>query len=374
MRAKQPRVRFGMRTLGIAAATVAAAVSAAVPATGPADSTSTNGAPTVGVVEYNLGDDAFTDRRWLHGFGEMRAVVHYPEKLTRDKGTAKLPVVVLQHGNQVPCYSLDAADRTWPCPRGVEPYPSNRGLDYLGEALATSGFVVVSPSANGINNFMGAASQNARMIAAHLRLLQQLSTTGGGPLSGAFTDPDTGLPKAVDFSGVLDLSRVGVLGHSTAGEAAMYLASEDNRHELPAGVSIKGALSLASPAPSGFFSTLVTDEPIAVVSSGCWSRGNEMYFQQARAYGGKRGFLLRVRKANHNFYNTEWTVGPGPTDGDDSGCPAAKGRPTAEDQRQLAVTYARAFFRYALYDDYSGLPILTGDEPAGDVETDVETY
>ncbi|MGW2635961.1 hypothetical protein [Streptomyces sp. NPDC001348] len=330
----------------------------------------TQAADAVGVVEYNLGDEAFSDPPDWDGLAEIRAVVHCPLK-----STGRLPVVVLLHGQQLSCYSADKTDwGSWPCPAGVAPYPSHRGYDYLAEALARDGYVVVSPSANGVNFSMGVAPQRARLIDRHLRLLQRLDTTGGGPLAGHFTDPPTGRPVRVDFEDRLDLTRVGTMGHSVGGDGVMYQAADTHRGELPAGVRIRGVAAVASPGPSGFDDTLVTRTPLAVISAGCWSPGGEAYFEDARGRAGALGFRLRVTKGNHNFYNTEWTTGPGPTDGDDTTCPATPGRPTAAQQRSLAVTYLRAFYAYTLKSDRSALPVLTGARTFPGIDTQADSY
>ncbi|GLY99911.1 hypothetical protein [Actinoplanes sp. NBRC 103695] len=306
-------------------------------------------ADAVGVFEYDLGDDVFTDPPEWDGSSEVKAVVHYPRR-----ATGKLPVVVLLHGQQLSCHSANEDDWTWPCPAGVRPYPSYRGYDYLADALARDGFVVVSPSANGLNATMGVAPQRARLIDRHLALLPRL--TAAGPLAGR-----------------LDLTRVGTMGHSVGGEGVFYQAADANRAELPRGVRIRGVVSLASPGPSGFNDVTVTKLPFAVISAECWGDGDREYFDNAKGHAGARGFFVKVAKANHNFFNTEWTTGPGPTDGDDTECPEATGRPAATQQQNFAVAYLKAFYAYALKGDTRTLPILTGARPVPGVRTEVET-
>ena len=316
--------------------------------------------PEVAVAEYHLGDRAFTDPPDWDGFSEMTAVVHYPRVFPR----GAMPLVVLLHGQQVPCYSATETDWDYPCPAGVRPYPSYRGYDYLGDALARDGYVVLSLSANGINNFVGVAPQRAHLINRHLQLWQRLLTRGDGPLAGR-------LP--VDFRGHVDLTRVGLVGHSVAGEGVMAEAADGNRANLPAGVRIRGVVSLASPGPSGFSDTLVTRMPLAVVSPTCWGSGRDReYFDDAKGKTTEPAFLVHVARANHNYFNTVWTGGPGPTDGDDTECPATANRPSAGQQQGFAVSYLRAFFGLSLRGDRGGLPTLAGTRPIPGVETTVE--
>lgn len=354
------RARLGVAGLALAAVAVLTI----------SPGTQAEAAETVGVVEYDLGDNAFTDAPDWEGSAEIRAVIHYPRKIAR-----KLPVIVLLHGQQLACHSAREEDwGSWPCPAGVDPYPSYRGYDYLADALARDGFVVVSPSANGINHYMGVAPQRARLLDRHLELLKQFATSGGGPLAGRFTDVRTGRPTTVDLRKRLDLSRVGTMGHSVGGEGVMYQAADANRGELPDGVRIRGVVSVASPSPSGFYDTLVTKAPLAVISAGCWSLGGEEYFEDARSHSGARGFRLRVVKGNHNYYNTEWTKGPGPGDGDDTECPDTVGRPSARQQQSLAVTYLRAFYAYTLKNDKSAIPVLTGAKKFRGIDTEAKSF
>ncbi|WP_157411662.1 hypothetical protein [Actinoplanes rectilineatus] len=290
----------------------------------------------IAVLEYDLGDEAFTDRPDWGGVSEMRAIVHYPRQ-----ASGKLPVVVLLHGQQVACHSAHEKDWNWPCPRGVDPYPSYRGYDYLAHELARDGFAVVSISANGLNFHTGTAPERAHLVNRHLKLLQHHKS----------------------LRNRLDFTRVGTMGHSVAGEGVMYQAADAHQSELPAGVRIRGVAAVASPGPIPIMDTRVTTAPIAVISAGCWSLGNERHFGP-----GVHGFRIRVTKGNHNFYNTEWTKGPGPTDGDDSECRDTPGRPTTAQHQALAVNYLRAFYRYTLKGDSTAVATLTAPFPGVDTE------
>ncbi|MDR6318287.1 hypothetical protein [Actinoplanes couchii] len=312
-------------------------VLAALVATGAGVGAAEAGTGPVAVVEYDLGDAAFTDPPDWDGVSEVRAVVHYPRH-----AAGKVPVVVLLHGQQVACHSADEDDRgSWPCPAGVTPYPSYRGYGYLANALARDGFAVVSISASGLNFHFGTAPERAHLINRHLELLQHHR----------------------ELRNRLDFSRVGTMGHSVGGEGVMYQAADAHRGELPPGVRIRGVVALASPGPSTFFDVRVTTAPIAVVTAGCWAGAGEKYFQKD-----VHGFWIRVTKGNHNFYNTAWTTGPGPTDGDDTECPQTPGRPTAAQQQGLAVHYLLAFYRYTLKGDRTAVSTLTG--PFAGVDTE----
>ncbi|MDH6521657.1 hypothetical protein M2163_001352 [Streptomyces sp. SAI-135] len=313
---------------------------------------------SVAVAQYDLGDTAFTDPQ-SGTVSELRAVVHYPRHLTD-----RLPLIVLAHGSWWACDAQDAA--TWPCPYGSRPFPSYRGYDYLGAALAARGFVVVSISVDGINQTSFDYGDRARLINEHLRLWRQLAVGGDGPLTGRLVDP-SGRSVAPDFTGHVDMARVGTLGHSRGGKGVMWQASDKHRDEWPSGVRIRAVLGLAPVKfddPQGDHSdTLITTLPFTVVTSGCdgavHEEGQE-YLDDAAGLNTTTVYSVSLRDANHNFYNTAWTP-PSLFGEDDSTCPD---RELAPARQQNALTaYAIAFYRYELYGDRDGLPILTGKRP-----------
>src|SRR5260370_15750870 len=115
--------------------------------------------------EYNLGDLAFrpTDSPWAASGIELTGEIKAPT----DLGDTAHPVVVLLHGRHATTYDpvSGGAFLEWPATGTHLPIPSYRGYDYLGDVLASQGYVVVSIGADGINArdaFAGDAGALAR--------------------------------------------------------------------------------------------------------------------------------------------------------------------------------------------------------------------
>ncbi|WP_051852381.1 alpha/beta hydrolase family protein [Streptomyces aureocirculatus] len=303
------------------------------------------GRTAVVTESYDLGDTAFTDPAG-GTVSEIRAVVHRPSQVS-----GKLPLVVLSHGSWFACTDTEA--QAWPCDRG-RPYPSFRGYDYLGRALAARGFAVVSLSADGINMTSFDYGDRARLVNEHLRLLSQLSS-GGGALART-------LPA---LRGHLDMRRVGTLGHSRGGKGVMWQASDKHRDEAPDGVRVKAVLALAPVKfdwPDGDNSdTLVTRSSVAVVTSGCdgaVGEAGQQYLDDVEGRTREPAYSVALRDGNHNFFNTQWTP-PAQLGEDDSTCP---GRGLAPATQQHALTaYATAFFDKQLKGDATNEGLLTGE-------------
>jgi hypothetical protein len=320
--------------------------------------------PAIAVAEYDLGDTAFTDPPDWTAASELKAVVHYPRKLW----SGKLPLIMQLHGQAYTCAT--EADHDWPCPPGVTAIPSYRGYDYLGEALAQRGFVVVSLSANGINTGMGTAAQRAHLINRHLAMWEQLSATGRGPLAGRFTDPATGTAVPVEFQGRVDMQRVGTMGHSVGGLGVMRQAADRFRGEWPRGVRIRAVAPIASvyfnENENDNSDTLVTRISLAVLSAQCWGDGDHQYFEDTRGINRVPVYLMTLNGANHSFLNTVWSPESGEFGtSDDSDCPADPAKLSESTERKAAVAYLTAYYERTLKGAEQFDPILTGAKPLG---------
>jgi hypothetical protein len=330
-------------------------------------------AQAVGVVEYNLGDTAFS-RDEFAGPSELRAVVHYPKQ--RSQGPR--PLVLQLHGMWWTCVDTARHQPTmdWPCPPGQVVLPNYRGYDNLGEQLAGKGFVVVSIGVSGINsaNPGAAYTDRAHLINKHLSMWRELSATGGGQLAGRFYDPATGRPQTIDFTGQVDLGNVGVMGHSRGGMAAMLHASEAWRPSWPQGVRIKAVLPTGA-VYNHVEPAEVTGVPFAVLGGTCDSIKGSKYFDDVQGRTNTRIHEFSIHGANHNFFNTQWSPGSGQagavddashaglspgqcTDGNLGSTPERQ--LTEQQQRLVGSAYASAFFQRYLQGRFEFDPVLTG--------------
>lgn len=156
--------------------------------------------------------DAF--HRWYWGFGfdalPLNGLVWYPE------GAGPFPLVLIVHGNH------------------AMSEPSEPGYAYLGEHLASQGYVVAAIDQNFLNGLFFFDGQFAEMplrawlILQHLQQWRRWNETPGDP-----------------FAGKVYLERVALVGHSRGGEAVAW-AAHLNEH------AVKPVGRLSSPGEFGF--------------------------------------------------------------------------------------------------------------------------
>src|SRR5262249_53625556 len=121
----------------------------------------------------------------------------------------------------------------WP-PTGINlPIPSYQGYDYLGDVLASQGYVVVSIGTNGINARDEDAADRGMLARAQLMqrtfgILDDLNRDGVIYTRPADpTHPGTDLfasfssPFGTRYVGHLDLRNIGLMGHSRGGEGVV---------------------------------------------------------------------------------------------------------------------------------------------------------
>jgi hypothetical protein len=315
----------------------------------------------VTTAEYNFGDLGYTPPGFP-GPVEFRANVHYPTGLSGGPH----PLIVFLHGRHVTCYQGSAVFLEWPCRSGHAAIPSYTGYDYIASNLASYGYIVVSMSANGISAVDNTTSDKgalarAQLVQHHLDLWKAFNSASGGA------------PFGTTFSGKVDLTKVGTMGHSRGGEGVVrqfiYNASQ------PSPYGIKAVLPLA---PVDFSRPVINGVPLSVILPYCDGDVSDLqgvhYYDDARYnIAGDRApkHTVYVLGANHDFFNTIWTTGvfaggaddwlfSGPSSDPQCGQPGSGGRLTAAEQQSVGLAYVAGFFREYIGSETALIPMFTG--------------
>ncbi|OPG10434.1 hypothetical protein B1L11_23755 [Microbispora sp. GKU 823] len=312
--------------------------------------------------EYDLGDTAIT----LEGLGgrqaEIRAKVYLP-----DGARGRRPLVVFLHGRHSACYNPAAwttSNTQWPCPAGQQPIASYQGYDGPADVLASHGYAVVSVSANGVNAADNPYSEDRGALARGEVVMRHLDLL-------ADADRGVGDAKLVSlFKGRLDMSDVGLMGHSRGGEGVVKAALMNAGRARPYG--IRAVLPLA---PTDFARATLPGTPMAVILPYCDGdvsnqQGQHFYDDSRYAADGDPAFRssLMVMGADHNFFNTEWTPGvahaPASDDWSNRNDPVCGGtapsRLTAAEQYAVGTAYIAGFFRLVQGGEQGLLPLFDG--------------
>jgi hypothetical protein len=328
------------------------------------------GPDTVDTLSYDLGDTAFRPDGFP-GPVELKGQVYAPQTIL-----GRAPFVILLHGRHVTCDADGMDQLVWPCPAGVDEIPSYLGYAKLATNLASHGMVVVSIGANGINAADGyvddgGADARAQLVLEHLRRWK------------AWDADATGSPFGSRFVSHIDLADVGLMGHSRGGEGVVSAAQLNQRIGSPFG--IKAVLALA---PTDFDRRVLGGVALETILPYC--DGDVADLQGAAYYDDSRfasagdpapKATTLLYGANHNFFNTVWTSGPGSSD--DAGgpifqegarstrasdpvdpCqPGGTGRLAAAVQEQAGATLMAGFFRRYLDDDTDFQRFVSGLAP-----------
>lgn len=357
--------RIGRRGAVVAAALVLALSlpigARAAPVVGASAATPVHAAPVlpavdpvgVHVVDYDLGDTALPLAGIPDALGELRGRVYLPAAASTPS-----PVVVFLHGQHRVC--VEDGDG-WPCREGA--IPSYLGYADAAQALARQGIAVVSISALAINAADGGSNDYGARARGQLVLdtLDRLA---------AATSPQGSPGFPAELRGTLDLSRVGLMGHSRGGEGVVRAAQLNTQRAHP--YPIKAVMPLAAAA---FLGLTLPGVVTAVVLGYCDGGEAQQYIDASRDSDDSvlRSTVL-VMGANHNFFNSIWSPGGFPVGGvDDVGptfdddpvnaqvCgPTAPARLTQAQQRAVASAYLLALFRPTLLGDDTLRPMLDG--------------
>jgi len=277
------------------------------------------------------------DRKKYWGFGfdslPVNGRVWYPE------GTGPFPLVLIVHGNH-----------------NMKQF-SDPGYGYLGELLASRGFILASVDENFLNgNIRGENDARGWMLLQHLKVWKRFNDSAGSP-----------------FHNRVDLANIGLMGHSRGGEAVAVAAAFNRLSHYPDDATIPfefqfGIKALVAIAPiDGQYEPANRPTPLEnvnyLVIHGSHD-GDVSAFSGLRQYSrirftdGRPWFKSAVwmYRANHGQWNTVW--------GNKDGGPASarfldlRGLVPEEAQRQMARVYLSGFLEATLKGKREYLPIF----------------
>ena len=256
-------------------------------------------------------------------------------------------------------------------------WPSWQGYNYISNLLASQGYTVISPSAGALVTFDGAnnpidagAFARSEIIAASLDLIDGWNNgvPTPAPTQTQVNAGEDGL--GTDLAGKLDLSSIGMMGHSRGGEAVTQFI-EFNR-QRPAGGQRYNLTSVFSLAPIDRNKHYPRGTNFATLLPAC--DGDVSTLSGANAF--ERGryadlddpfskFQFYVEGANHNFYNTRWPssdrTGSDPACGNSTAAQATSIRLTPSDQRLTGLATMPTFLRAFSGGETQFLPYLTDE-------------
>ncbi len=279
---------------------------------------------------------------WGFGFNKMpvNGRVWYPD------GPGPFPLVLVVHGNH------DMKDFSDP------------GYAYLGQLLASRGFILVSVDENFLNGGIG-RENDARgwMLLQHVKQWKHFNDSAGSPMQGK-----------------VDMNRIALMGHSRGGEAVAVAASFNRLRNYPDDATIKfdfnfNIRSIVAIAPvDGQYRPMEKPTPVTNVNyflihgshDGDVSTfsGLTQYERVKFTDGGdwfKSAFF--VYRANHGQWNQVWrNKDNGPRSGRFLDL---RGLLPEEAQRKFAEVTISAFLEATLNNKREYLPLFRDHRVAG---------
>jgi dienelactone hydrolase len=276
------------------------------------------------------------DRRKYWGFDQkkfpLNGTVWYPD------GPGPFPLVLVVHGNHNP--------RDY----------SDPGYAYLGELLASRGYIMVSVDMNFINGLSGENDGRGWLLLKHLEAWRGFDSLPDNP-----------------FRGKVDMRNIALVGHSRGGEAVGHAAAfnrleffpDDAKTKLGFNFDIKSLIAIAP--VDGQYRPADQFVPIENVNYLVFHGSHDgdvttfnglRQYQRLRFTDDRPWFkaAVYVYRANHGQWNTVWGSG-------DRG--KRSGRTLAlsalldpEAQRQFAKIYVSAFLDATLRGKREYLPIF----------------
>jgi large repetitive protein len=230
---------------------------------------------------------------------EIRGPLYYPTDRSEPS-----PLIVLVHGNHGSC---DAGQNT--VTATCTAFKRNEaGYAYLGENLASWGYTVFSLSQDQLmmrqDNAKGKGMhQRRKLIAAALDALSAANQPGGLPVDAHTTIGTT-------LAGKLDMTRIGLMGHSRGGDAVSSFIDYNKIRTDGPRYPLRGVISLA---PVDYERKAPTGVPYLTILPTCDGdvsnlQGARMFERSQYVDGGDPFPKIQVTHigAIHNWYNTVW--------------------------------------------------------------------
>jgi hypothetical protein len=264
----------------------------------------------------------------------LNARVWYPD------GDGPFPLVLVVHGNH-----------------NMRDF-SDPGYDYLGELLASRGYILASVDENFINGgIRGENDARGWFLLKHVQLFEGFNEEPGSP-----------------FEGRVDIGSIVLIGHSRGGEAVANAAAfneleyypDDASLKFDFGYDIQGIISIA-PVDGQYLPTgrKVVVRDVSYLTFHGSHDGDVTSFHGLRIYD-RLEFTdpddfnfkaaIYVYRANHGQWNTVWgSHDSGPRSGRSLDL---RGLIPQEDQRRFAEIYVSAFLDIVTRGDTRYLPIF----------------
>lgn len=274
-----------------------------------------------------------TDREKFWGFDPSDLPVN--GRLWLPEGQGDFPIILMVHGN----HTME--------------YFSTSGYDYLGELLASRGFIAVSVDEDFINysNAYGAPNDNyelrAWMLLQHLEHLQQMNS-----------NPESPFYQQIDFD------QVALMGHSRGGQAALMAAdyksffNDEKLLESMDNVHIQAVIAIAPTdnKVDGKYPSIHNTSYLLLHGARDADvydyRGDQQFYRATfdKNYDGFKTTLY-IADANHTQFNTNWGSM-------DLSLPRGlflnrKQTMEPEDQQQIAKVYLSAFLERVFHENTS---------------------
>lgn len=288
--------------------------------------------------------DQAKDRKKYWGFDDKQFPINgrvwYPD------GTGPFPLVLIVHGNH-----------------NMKEY-SDPGYQYLGDFLASRGFIVASLDENFLNGALRNENDGrAWMMLKHLQAWRGFNDSASSPLHGK-----------------VDMHDIAIMGHSRGGEAVGHAAAfnrlsrypDDAKIKFDFNFDIKSVVAIAPVdaqyKPAGQFTPVENVNYLVIHGS---HDGDVSTFtglrqwQRVKFTDGKPWFKSAwyVYRANHGQWNTVWgSTDDGPRSGRYLDL---RGLLSPEEQRQFGKVVIGAFLEATLHNKREYLPLFRDHRVAG---------